>query len=78
MRLRTIEQAAWLRESDPETCLTQTAIRRLVVSGRLPHVRVGQKYLVDIDALEANLFGCDAENPCGKIASAIERSEVER
>jgi len=57
-RMRTIsEAAAWLREADPDTAFTQTALRRLVVTGQLPCVRVGQKYLVNLDAVESFLSG---------------------
>lgn len=57
-RMRTIDQAAeWLRESDPDTALTKTALRRLVTTGKLPSVRVGQKYLVSLEALEDYLHG---------------------
>ena len=57
-RMRTIEQAAlWLRQADPDTAFTKTALRRLVVTGQLPSVRVGQKYLIDLDALEGFLSG---------------------
>ena len=57
-RMRTIDQAAaWLRQADPETAFTKTALRRLVVTGQLPSVRVGQKYLVNLDALGAFLGG---------------------
>ena len=58
LRMRTINQAvAWLREIDPETAITQTALRRLVVSGQLPSVRVGKKYLLNLDTLEDYLQG---------------------
>lgn len=57
-RMRTINQAAtWLQENDPETALTKTALRRLVTSGKLPSVRVGQKYLISLEALEDYLHG---------------------
>lgn len=57
-RMRTIDQAAaWLLESDPETALTKTALRRLVVTGMLPSVRVGQKYLISLESLEDYLRG---------------------
>lgn len=57
-RMRTIDQTvAWLRETDPDTAFTKTALRRLVVSGRLPSVRVGQKYLLNLDTLEDFLQG---------------------
>ena len=58
MRMRTVDQAAaWLREQDPETALTKTALRRLVVTGQLPSVRVGLKYLISLETLEDYLAG---------------------
>lgn len=58
LHTRTIrEAAAWFKSQDPQTCLTETAIRTLLRSGRVPCVRVGKKYLVTIEALEAYLAG---------------------
>lgn len=58
MRMRTIEQAAaWVQENDPDTALTKTALRRMVVTGKLPSVRVGQKYLIALETLEDYLAG---------------------
>lgn len=58
MRARTIHEAAsYFRETDPQTCLTETAIRRLIRSGAVPSVCVGRKYLVTVEALEAYLSG---------------------
>nr|WP_325204289.1 helix-turn-helix domain-containing protein [uncultured Oscillibacter sp.] len=55
---RTIrEAAAYFQESDPHTCLTETAIRTLLRTGAVPSARVGRKYLVTIEALEAYLEG---------------------
>jgi excisionase family DNA binding protein len=57
-RMRTISEAAkHVRASDPETAFTETALRRLIVTGTVPSVRVGVKYLIDLDALEAFLAG---------------------
>lgn len=57
-RMRTIDQAAeWLRANDPDTAFTKTALRRLVTTGELPCVRVGQKYLVSLETLEGYLQG---------------------
>lgn len=57
-RMRTIDQAAaWLRENDPECAFTKTALRRLVVSGQFPSVRIGTKYLIDLDVLADFLRG---------------------
>lgn len=58
MRLmRTIDEAAAsLRQADPNTAITKTALRRLIRSGEIPSVRVGAKYLVDLGVLDA-FFG---------------------
>ena len=53
LHTRTIKEAvAFFRESDPQTCLTETAIRTLLRTGKVPCARVGKKYLVTIEALE--------------------------
>ena len=55
-RMRTIDEAAkWLLENDPGCALTKTGLRRLVISGELPSVKVGKKYLLDLDVLESYL-----------------------
>lgn len=57
-QMRTLEQAyIWLKERDAGTALTKTALRRLVTTGQLPAVRVGSKYLVNLEVLEAFLSG---------------------
>lgn len=57
-RMRTIDQAAaWLQENDPDCAFTKTALRRLVVTGQMPSVRIGQKYLIDLDVLTEFLRG---------------------
>lgn len=50
---RTIrDAAAWFKTRDPGTAITEYRIRQLVVSGTVPSVKVGRKYLVTIEALE--------------------------
>lgn len=71
-RMRTIEQAAaHFKKVDPMTALTKTAIRRLVTTGKIPSVKVGTKYLLNLDALEEYLKGqhepAPAEAPTGTI-----------
>lgn len=44
VRTRTIREAAvYFREKDPQTCLTETAIRTLLRTGAVPSVRVGKR-----------------------------------
>lgn len=51
-QMRTIDEAAaFLRQADPNTAVTKTALRRLVTSGQIPSVRVGAKYLIDLGVL---------------------------
>ena len=62
-RVRTIRQAAaYFAEHDPETCLTETALRTLIRQGRIPSSRVGKKYLVDLDAVSQYFAGCTAKS----------------
>lgn len=62
VRTRTIrEAAAYFQESDPQTCLTETAIRTLLRTGAVPSARVGRKYLVTIEALEVYLKGSERQ-----------------
>lgn len=58
MRVRTINEAAkWVKDTDPNTALTATAIRRLVINGEIPSRRAGTKYLVNLDTLELYMQG---------------------
>lgn len=67
MKLRTINQTiAYLREQDPDSCLTKTALRRKIVNGEIPFVPAGRKYLLDLDTLPQYLFSAGTE-PTGVI-----------
>ena len=55
-RMRTISQAAaWAKETDPGTALTEHAIRRAVLSGSIPCIFVGIKRLIALEDLETYL-----------------------
>lgn len=74
--MRTIDAAAAeIRAADPHTALTKTALRRLVVSGAVPSVRIGQKYLFDLAELDAYLAGEQRESDPVR---GIRRIEVRR
>lgn len=56
MRLRTQrELMEELRTKDPETALTPHALRRMVLSGQIPTIRSGRRYLIDLDRFEEYL-----------------------
>jgi len=49
---RTIRQTfESIKALDTETAITYHALRQLVVSGQMPSMRVGKKYLIDLDVL---------------------------
>ncbi len=57
-RMRTAEGAlAVIKTEDPETAVTLRAIRGLINTGKVPHVPVGKKKLVDVDQLMDYLKG---------------------
>lgn len=51
-RMRTIKEAyEWLRQQDPQTGITKNAFRVMVVSGQIPSLKVGNKYLLNVDKM---------------------------
>lgn len=51
-RMRLLKQAyGEIKAADPETALTLTALRRLVLSGVIPTVYSGRKRFINMDAL---------------------------
>lgn len=58
MRIRTIKDAFHeIKAADPDTSVTEYAIRRLVVEGVIPSAKSGTKYLIDLDKLQSFLQG---------------------
>ena len=54
--MRTVKEAiSELRKSDPNTALTERAIRRMVITHEIPSVKVGCKFLVNMAILEEYL-----------------------
>ncbi|MBQ6265777.1 MAG: hypothetical protein IJK60_10045 [Clostridia bacterium] len=57
-KMRTAEQAIEeLKRVDPETALTVRAVRRMISTGEIPFVRVGNKFLFDFNVLCDYLSG---------------------
>ena len=55
-KYRTIQQAfESIKAFDAGTAITYHALRQLVVSGQMPSMRVGKKYLIDLDGLASLL-----------------------
>jgi len=52
-KMRTIQQAVqYLRQSDPDSAVSEWWLRQLVKSGKLKCHRAGNRYLIDLDFLE--------------------------
>jgi len=62
-RIRTLaETYQYIKEQDKETAITQNALRRMVVSGQIPCVKAGKKYLIDLDVVFEYLKGTRPED----------------
>lgn len=71
-KMRTAEQAIEeLKRVDPETALTVRAVRRMISSGEIPHIKVGTKLLIDFNGLCSYLSG---DNQPARIQSEEARS----
>lgn len=52
-RWRKIRDAySEIKSADPNTALTESAIRRMVLRGDIPSYRIGTHYLIDLDDLD--------------------------
>ncbi len=77
-RMRGIRQAIEeLKQLDPDTALTEKALRRLVLTDAIPYVRIGAKYLINMDILSDYLYkgscgGGDEASAAGGIRKIAE------
>lgn len=57
-RMRTIKQAICdIKAQDSSTAFTESALRRAIACGQIPHLRAGNKILVNLDTVESYLAG---------------------
>lgn len=55
-RYRSIKDTIeYCRENDPDTALTEWALRNMVNTGKISCLMVGNKHLIDIDTLDEQL-----------------------
>jgi hypothetical protein len=56
MKIRTISEAVkQIHQDDPKSAVTMWGFRGMVLSGQIPSVKVGRKYLVDVDRISEYL-----------------------
>lgn len=54
LKVRTIENAyKELHRKDPECAISKALLRKLVVEGCIPSKRVGNRYLITLEAVES-------------------------
>ncbi len=64
-RMRGIKQAIEeLKVADADTALTERALRRLILTREIPSVKIGTKYLINMDVLNDYLYkgSCGGSN----------------
>lgn len=62
-KIRTIKQTIQeLKAKDSATAFTESALRRAISSGDIPHIRAGNKILVNLDIVESYLSGNDVSH----------------
>lgn len=44
-----------IKAEDPNSCLTEYAVRQMVANGEISHIRRGRKILIDLDELKEYL-----------------------
>ena len=76
-RLRTITDAfRCVKEADPQTALTPTALRRLVLSGDIPSTRIGTKRLITLEAVDEYFWSGPHAESTEPSRGTIRRVEV--
>ena len=56
MKVRKIKNSLEeIKVEDPNTCLTEYAIRQMIANGEISHIRRGRKILIDLDELKEYL-----------------------
>ncbi|MDD4843186.1 MAG: hypothetical protein PHU31_02495 [Anaerotignum sp.] len=52
-KMRLVSEAyKYIKEQDPDTCITKTAFSTLVKLGRIPSIKIGNKTIVNLDHVE--------------------------
>ena len=71
-KMRTIDQTyIYLKKLDPETAITKHLIRLLVMDGKIPSMKVGNKHLLDISNVlsffDSYTYGCGDTSEVNKL-----------
>lgn len=76
-RMRTIKETIQhIKATDPGTALTEHALRGMVNTGKIPHVKAGRKILLDVDRLECYLSADGPLSTIGAQNAAAQAAEL--
>ena len=51
-KVKQLECAKYIKEKDPDTAITEYAIRKMVANKQIKSIRTGKKYLINIEEVE--------------------------
>ena len=55
-QMRTVKElVSRVKELDPQTHITESAVRRLIKCGELPHISIGRKVLISVEVFDRYL-----------------------
>ena len=79
-RMRQLKDViAYIKEKDPDTALTSYALRRMVLSGAIPHTPAGRRKLINLDILDDLLDNPDKlRERMEKIRQEEQRGKIRR
>ncbi len=67
-QMRTIDEAyAEIKSLDSHTAITKNFIRTVIVGGKVPSIKAGRKYLVNMDTLKNYLYEGETKNETSSI-----------
>lgn len=72
-RMRTVKQCVeYLKAQDPECCIGEWAVRKMIAQKKFPTIRTGNKILINLDSLLRYLSGSnETEDMRGGISDQI-------
>lgn len=76
---RLSELLDYIKQKDPDTALTNYALRRMVLSGAIPHTPAGRRKLINLDILDDLLDNPDKlRERMEKIQQEEQRGKIRR
>lgn len=76
-RMRLISEAyEYIKEQDPDTCITKTGFRRLINEGRIPFLQIGNKKVVNLDHVDR--FFADGDHAVLELAEVEARGKLRK